>query len=180
MMDLEKLRYPIGKYSPGDIKMDMVKVWIEDLRVFPEQLSNTVSNLDDQQMQFTYRPDGWNIQQLVHHLADSHMNSITRFKWALTEDNPTIKPYFEAEWAKLYDVKLVPIDASLKILEGIHARLSTLLSEMSVVEFSRTYTHPEYGNLWDLAYTVGMYSWHGRHHLSHIDNALKTKKVTWS
>lgn len=176
-MDIEKLKYPIGKYNPGEIKIEMIHDWIEDLRQFPAQLSSIVDGIDEECLLYTYRPEGWNIQQLVHHLADSHMNSIIRFKLTLTEDNPTIKPYLESEWANLSDVKKVPIEASLQILRGVHARLSTLLSDMDVLEFARKYTHPEHGKSMNLAFTVGMYAWHGKHHLAHIESALRLKKT---
>ena len=157
----------------------MIKNWIGELRDFPELLTKTIEGVDDESLMFTYRPEGWNVQQLVHHLADSHMNSIIRFKLTLSEDNPTIKPYLEAEWAKMHDVKEIPISASIDILRGVHARLASLLSDMSMLDFSRTYKHPEYGKTMDLAYTTGMYAWHSKHHLEHIKYALKTKKVDW-
>lgn len=179
-MDIEKLKFPIGKYSPGEIKIEMINEWIEELRIFPKELSKVVKGIDKESLSYTYRPEGWNIQQLVHHLADSHMNSIIRFKLALTEDNPTIKPYLEAEWAKMHDVKEVPIEASLNILDGIHARLSSMLSDMGVLDFARKYRHPEHGKSMDLAFTVGMYAWHGKHHLAHIKSALKLQKAYWN
>jgi len=179
-MNIEELKYPIGIFKPGEIKIEMINGWIEELRILPELLSNTVKNIDGESLLYTYRPEGWNIQQLVHHLADSHMNSIIRFKLALTEDNPIIKPYLEGEWAKMYDVKEVPIEASVKIIQGVHARLSALLSNMGVLDFARTYTHPEHGKTLDLAFTVGMYAWHGNHHLAHIKSAMKLKKVNWN
>lgn len=179
-MDIEKLRYPIGLYKPGEIKIEMINEWIDDLRSFPSQLAEVVAGLNNERLMYTYRPGGWNIQQLVHHLADSHMNSIIRFKLALTEDNPIIKPYLESEWAKMHDVKEIPIEASLQILNGVHIRLASLLSDMGVLDFARKFTHPEHGRSMDLAYNVGMYAWHGKHHLTHIKNALETKKVNWS
>jgi hypothetical protein len=179
MMDIEILKYPIGKYNPGDINTDRIKNWTEELRVFPQRLTSKLRDIDAEKLKYTYRPEGWNIQQLVHHLADSHMNSIIRFKWTLTEDNPTIKPYFEAEWAKLHDVKQVPIEASLKILSGVHERLAALLSNMGELDFARTLIHPEHGLKMDLAYLTGMYVWHGNHHLAHIQAALKLKKKQW-
>lgn len=178
-MDIEKLQYPIGKYRPGEIKTEMIDDWIEELRTFPERLSVVLNGINEQSLKYTYRPEGWNIQQLVHHLADSHMNSIIRFKWTLTEDNPTIKPYLESEWAKLHDVKDVPIEASLQILNGVHARLSSLLSNLGEKEFARTFIHPEHGKTMNLAYLVGMYAWHGNHHLAHINTALKFEKASW-
>lgn len=179
-MDIEKLKYPIGKYNPGEIKIEMINDWIEELRSFPEKLTKVLDGIDEESLMYTYRPEGWNIQQLVHHLADSHMNSIIRFKWTLTEDNPTIKPYFEDRWANMYDVKEVPIEASLQIIRGVHARLSSMLSDMGVLEFARIYTHPEYGKSMNLALTIGMYAWHGNHHLAHIKSALKLKKAYWN
>ena len=179
-MDIEKLKFPIGKYSPGEIKFEEIQRWIEDIANLPEQLSEVLKNVDEEALSFTYRPEGWSIRQLVHHLADSHMNAFIRFKLALTEDNPTIKPYLEAKWATMHDVKEVPIESSVLILKGVHARLASVLRDMSVQEFSRKYTHPEHGKSLDLAYTVGMYSWHGRHHLAHIKCALKFGRAYWN
>jgi len=179
-MDIEKLKYPIGKYKPGEIKIEMINDWIEELRTFPERLAEVLEGIDKENLMYTYRPEGWNIRQLVHHLADSHMNSIIRFKLALTEDNPTIKPYLEAEWATMHDVKEVPIEASINILKGVHARLASMLSYLEVLEFARIYTHPEHGKTIDLATTVGMYAWHGNHHLAHIEQALKFEKAYWN
>lgn len=178
-MDIEKLKYPIGKYNPGEINIEMINGWIEELRTFPARLTEVIKEIDPEGLNYTYRPEGWNIRQLVHHLADSHMNSIIRFKWTLTEDNPTIKPYLENEWAKLHDVKEVPIEASLSILSGVHARLTSLLTDMGTLEFSRTFIHPEHGKTMDLAHLAGMYAWHGNHHLEHIKLALKFEKVDW-
>jgi len=179
-MDIEKLRFPIGTYQPGEIKPMNLPAWIEDIKNLPSQINTILEGIREEELNYTYRPEGWSVRQLIHHLADSHMNAFIRFKLALTEDNPVIKPYFEAEWARMDDVKLVPITASLSILEGVHARLSCLLSEMSIQEYSRTYTHPEHGKQFDVAYTIGMYSWHGRHHLEHIKNALAMKRAFWN
>lgn len=179
-MDLEKLRYPIGRYKPGEIDEAKLSMWIEELRTFPNRLDAALEGVDDETLKYTYRPEGWNIQQLVHHLADSHTNSITRFKWTLTEDHPTIKTYNEAEWAKLHDVAAVPISASLDILRGVHLRLSSLLASMSPTEFERTFVHPEYGKTMNLAYLTGMYAWHGNHHIAHIKGALEHQKEEWT
>ncbi|MDF1694418.1 MAG: putative metal-dependent hydrolase [Saprospiraceae bacterium] len=178
-MNIENLKYPIGKYNPGEIKMDVIKEWIEELRTFPSGLEEVLSQVDHDSLLYTYRPGGWNIQQLVHHLADSHMNSLIRFKLALTEDNPIIKPYLEAQWSEMYDVHHVSIESSIKILKGVHARLSSLLSNMSILDFAKTYTHPEHGKSLDLAFTVGMYAWHGNHHLEHIKAANQFQKIKW-
>ena len=178
-MDIEKLKYPIGKYSPGEIKFDEIQKWIEDITNLPKQLSEILKSVNEEALSYTYRPEGWSIRQLVHHLADSHMNAFMRFKLSLTEENPTIKPYLEAKWAAMHDVNEVPIESSLFILQGVHTRLASLLRDMSVQEFSRIYTHPEHGKSFDLAYTLGMYSWHGRHHLGHIKGALEFGRVNW-
>lgn len=180
-MDIEKLKYPIGKYSPGEIKFHEIESWIEDIANLPVQLSKLIiANKDKETLNYTYRPEGWSIRQLVHHLADSHMNAFIRFKLALTEDNPTIKPYLEAKWAAMHDVKNVPISSSLLILIGVHERLASVLRDMSAPDFNRKYTHPEHGKSLDLAYTTGMYSWHGRHHLEHIKSALKFGRADWN
>ena len=179
-MDIEKLRFPIGKFSPGEIQFDDLEIWLKDIQNLPNELSSLCKNLNEKELAFIYRPDGWTIRQLVHHLADSHMNAIIRFKLALSEDKPIIKPYMEGLWAVMDDVKTTPIQASLNILEGIHARLFELVKGMSVQDYSRTYVHPEHGKTWDLAYTLGMYSWHGRHHLEHIKLALKFERSNWN
>jgi hypothetical protein len=179
-MDIEKLKYPIGKFAPREIKFDEIKNWTEHISSLPEQLSEVLKNVDEDALEYTYRPEGWSIRQVVHHLADSHMNAFIRFKLALTEENPTIKPYLESKWAVMPDVKNIPIESSSLILRGVHERLTTLLLEMSVQQFSRQYTHPEYGKSIDLAYTTGMYSWHGRHHIAHIKNAIKFGKAHWN
>ena len=178
-MDIEQLRYPIGKYNPGDVKLEHISPWIEEIATLPQRLSEMVEPLSHEQLAFTYRPDGWNIQQLVHHLADSHMNAIIRFKLALTEDHPTIKPYSEADWTVMHDVIHVPISASLGILRGVHERLTSLLKHLNVSDFSRTYAHPEYGKIFDVAFTIGMYAWHGNHHLAHIQLALDHGRAEW-
>jgi len=179
-MDIQKLRFPIGKYSPGEIKFDEIERWIEDIVNLPTELKKVLENVDEEALNYTYRPEGWSIRQLVHHLADSHMNAFIRFKLALTEDNPTIKPYLESQWAMMHDVKEVPVSSSVQILEGVHTRLAAVLKDMSVQEFSRRYTHPEHGKSLDLAFTVGMYSWHGRHHVAHIKGALKFGRAYWN
>lgn len=179
-MDIEKLKYPVGKYNPGSIQFHQIERWIDDISQLPTELNQALLQVDEKSLSYTYRPEGWNIQQVVHHLADSHMNSIIRFKLALTEDNPTIKPYHEDRWATMHDVKNTPISASVAIIEGVHARLTSLLRGMSVQEFSKKYTHPEHGRSLDLAYTAGMYAWHGRHHVEHINNALKFQRAYWN
>ncbi|MEE9439681.1 MAG: putative metal-dependent hydrolase [Saprospiraceae bacterium] len=173
-MKTDKLKYPIGKYNPGKISMDKLEEWIDGIEKFPSLLRKTVKGLNEKELLKTYRPEGWNIRQLVHHLADSHMNSFIRFKLALTEDCPTIKPYEESNWATFPDANKQPIESSLLILEGLHSRWTTLLKNMSVTDFSKSFLHPEHKISTDLASTVGMYEWHGKHHLEHIKIAKKS------
>lgn len=176
-MSTEELKYPIGIYSkPQEITQELLSEYILAISTFPEKLKNEVHHLTDSQLDTPYRPGGWTIRQVVHHCADSHMNSLFRFKLALTEDNPTIKPYFEDRWAELADSKSMPVDAALKMIEGIHARWTVLLTSLSERELSRTFFHPESNKQYRLDETIGVYAWHCKHHLAHITTAKKTNK----
>lgn len=126
--------------------------------------------LSDAQLDTPYRPEGWTIRQVVHHCADSHMNAIIRLKLALTEEKPVIKPYFEDRWAELVDGKSLPIEPSLKILEGVHKRWVLLLENLTASQFQRTFVHPELGTEFSLAVATANYAWHCEHHLAHITN----------
>lgn len=169
------LRYPIGHYQPPDaIDAETRTSWISELQRLPSRLSAVVSGLNDSQLDTPYRPGGWTVRQLVHHLADSHLNSYTRFRLALTEDSPTIKPYDEKRWAELCDAKQAPIQPSLMLLEGLHERWVRLLSSLSEADFARTFKHPDLGEI-RLDWTVGLYAWHSRHHVAHIA-ALKARE----
>ena len=169
MIDIEKLRYPIGKYTaPDTFAADTIAGWIADIAALPKLIKTEVEGLTADQLQQTYRPDGWTIQQLVHHCADSHMNALIRIKLALTEDNPTIKPYMETRWAELPDTLELPINASLLILEGVHARMAILLKSLTAEQLQRTFVHPEHNRTQSIAFTIGSYTWHGKHHLAHI------------
>ena len=165
------LRYPIGKFSlQGDVVPDRVAVWIDDIAALPADLKRTVSPLNDRQLDTPYRPGGWTVRQVVHHLADSHMNSYIRFKLALTEDRPVIKAYDEKSWAELPDSK-EPIAPSLDLLGALHRRWVDLLRSLNWAQLQREFVHPESGAS-RLAVMVGAYSWHGRHHLAHIERLL--------
>jgi len=167
----EKLRYPIGKFIVPEVYTeDNIAQWKNDIKVLPGLITQAVAGLTDEQLETPYRPDGWTIRQVVHHVADSHLNSIIRFKWAMTEDNPTIKAYHEDLWAKLGDYKL-PLEPSLKMLEGIHARLTALFESFTDADWNRTFIHPESGATILLKRNLALYSWHGRHHLAHIEQA---------
>lgn len=163
----EDLRYPIGKFDSNiEVTPEVRKNFIQTIEDLPEKIGEAVKNLSDEQLDTPYRPGGWTVRQLVHHVADSHLNSICRFKLALTEDVPTIRPYFEDRWAELADARL-PIEDSLKIIEGVHSRWAVLLNSMSDEDFQRKLNHPESGE-WTLEKFLGLYDWHSKHHTAHI------------
>lgn len=167
MTDIEFLKYPIGRFSmPENPDIQKAKTQIKKL---PENIESAVFNLSEEQLDTPYRPGGWTIRLLIHHLADSHMNAFIRFKLALTEENPTIKPYDEAAWARLSDSKL-EIAPSLAILASLHQKWSVLLENMSDQDFSRTYFHPESVQKQSLFEVTHLYAWHGHHHLAHIQH----------
>ncbi len=171
---LEQLRYPIGKYQiPRKITQEHLQEWIAVLEHLPAKLEMLVTPLSEAQLETPYRPEGWTVRQLVHHIADSHHHSYIRFKWALTEDNPVIKPYREKEWSKLFDAKSAPIRISLDHLKVIHAKLVYLLKGLSPDEMQRVFTHPEGNKVTTLAENVGRYAWHGSHHAAHIENLIR-------
>ena len=173
-MDGEKLKFPIGKFDkPSKITEDILKIWVSDISTFPKRLSSEVLNLNDTQLDTQYRPDGWTLRQVVHHCADSHMNSFTRLKLTLTEDQPTIKPYFEERWAELHDAKGMPIEPSLKMIEGIHERWTVLLKHLSDEQYARIFIHPEHGKTFRVDENIGVYAWHCNHHLAHITETIK-------
>jgi len=174
-MKLQELKYPIGIFKkPETIKASHIEEWIHTIKNFPESIEQLTEDLSEENLAKTYRPDGWNIRQLVHHCADSHMNAFIRFKLALTEESPKIKPYFEDQWAELPDTLATRIMASLKLIEGLHARWAILLQSLRADDLERIYIHPEHGKKFTLAETIGMYDWHCRHHLAHIKNALNS------
>jgi hypothetical protein len=164
------LRYPIGKYqAPSNIDAAQRTQWIDIISTLPGELSATVEGLNDQQLDTPYREGGWTVRQLVHHIADSHLNSQIRFRWALTEDTPLIKAYDEKRWAELLDAKRLPVDSSLDLLSGLHRRWTELLRQMTEADFKRRLIHPESGEL-ALDWLLGLYAWHGRHHVAHISS----------
>ncbi len=169
--DLEKLKYPIGNFTwPKQISVPDLKKWISDIESFPSSVTQEVNGLSHRELDWRYRPDGWTIRQVIHHCADSHFNSFVRFKLALTEENPTIKPYEEARWASLPD-SLGPIETSLSIIEGLHARWCILLRDLDEKSLKATYFHPEQKFTRKLDETIGLYAWHCHHHLAHIRQA---------
>ncbi|MDR3273527.1 MAG: putative metal-dependent hydrolase [Flavobacteriaceae bacterium] len=175
-MNIEELRYPIGKFNPPEIiTPQILDHWIEDIASFPQRLKKEVEYLSEEQLDTPYRPEGWTIRQVVHHCADSHMNSFIRFKLALTENNPTVKPYFEALWAELPDYKSAPLEPSIKILEGVHQRWVIILQSLSEEDRKKSFFHPKDNKTIYLDEVTGIYAWHGNHHLAHITTLKKSK-----
>jgi DinB family protein len=174
MADLEQLKYPIGKFKrlSGPLTTAERVQFINDIAATPGVFRSLVTGLADRQLDTPYRPGGWTIRQVVHHVPDSHMNAYIRFKLAVTEHNPTIKPYEEARWAELKDGRTEPIAVSLNLLEALHTRWDVLLRSLSEADFSRTYFHPEMKSNVTLDQALAIYGWHGKHHAAHIRNAL--------
>jgi hypothetical protein len=163
------LRYPIGKFSfDSPIDDADCPILIAAIAEAPGALRAAVSGLTREQLDTPYRPGGWRVKQVVHHLPDSHMNAYVRFKLALTENEPTIKTYEEAAWAELTDSRRVPIEVSLDLLDALHLRWVVLLRSMGPVDFARGLVHPEHGRVLTLKQMLGLYAWHGRHHVAHI------------
>lgn len=161
-------RYPIGRFTHnGPVTGTELTAWIDQLEALPAQLRAAVVGLTDAQLDTPYRPDGWTVRQVVHHVADSHVNAYVRFKWTLTEDNPTINAYDEAGWAELPDLHAVPVETSLAFVDALHARWTGLLRSLDRDALARTFVHSESGET-RLDRTVGMYAWHGAHHVAHI------------
>lgn len=174
--NIESLRYPIGKLNfPKEVTPQQINQWIDDVASFPSSIEGLTRDLSEEQLQWKYRPEGWTIHQVVHHCADSHMNAFVRFKLTLTEETPTIKPYFEDRWAELPDTTEAPISNSLSLLTGLHSRWATLLKSMSNDDFKRKLFHPEQERELTLTFMLGLYAWHCKHHLAHIKQALEYK-----
>ena len=162
------LRYPIGKFHyDGPTNDEQKQQFIDEIARAPENLKSAIDGLSTVQLDTPYRPGGWTVRQVVHHLPDSHMNSYVRFKLALTEDEPTIKPYAEDRWAELADTKATPTEISLTLLESLHLRWVALLRSLAPDQWKRSFRHPELG-LMSLERTLALYAWHGRHHVMQI------------
>ena len=167
-MDISDLRYPIGKFNFPDAVTpeDRVK-FVGQIADTPARLKAAVAGLSDQQLDTAYRPGGWTVRQVVHHVPDSHLNSYIRFRLALTEDQPTIKAYYEDLWAELPDARAAPVELSLVLLESLHGRWVALLGSLSEKDWKRSFRHPELG-LVSLEKNAALYAWHGRHHVAHV------------
>jgi uncharacterized damage-inducible protein DinB len=165
---MDDLRYPVGPFErPAAVSETQLRQHIEDIAATPARLRAAVDGLSETQLDEPYRPGGWTVRQVVHHMADSHLNSYTRCRLALTEDTPTIKPYDEAKWAELADARTAPVETSLTLLDTLHSRWVTLLQSLTPADFERKFRHPDLGAL-RLDENVCLYAWHGRHHVAHI------------
>jgi hypothetical protein len=171
----EDLRYPIGRFRPvTPITSELRSAAIDAIAGLPDRMREAVANLDDSQLDAQYRPEGWTIRQVVHHVADSHMNGLIRVKLALTEETPTIKPYDENAWANLADARL-PVAVSLGLIDGIHARWTAVYRGMTAADFERSFVHPGLGDQFTLDWHLQNYAWHSHHHLAHITELRRTK-----
>ena len=170
-------RYPIGKFHfEGPLSEEQKKAYLNDIASTPATLRAAVKGLSDAQLDTPYRPGGWTVRQVVHHVPDSHMNSYVRFKLALTEDEPTIKPYAEDKWAELADTKATPVEVSLTLLDSLHDRWLRLLQSLTPDDWKKTFRHPALGPM-TLEKTLALYAWHGRHHVAHITELRK--QMSW-
>ena len=170
---MEDLRYPIGPYTPtAHPSPQQREEWLNVIAQFPAKLRHLLNGLSESDTLRTYRPEGWTIRQVVHHCADSHMNSLMRFKLALTEDHPTIRPYYEDRWALLDDGNEADLRPTLNLIEGLHHKWHLLLSNLSDTDWKETFVHPEHNRSFSLEETLGMYAWHCKHHLAHIQLAI--------
>ena len=168
-------RYPVGRFQrPGELSMEDRKLLIDQIAEAPAELRAAVAGLSAAQFKTPYREGGWTVQQVVHHLPDSHMNAYSRWKMALTQDNPTISPFMEDKWAELSDSREVPHHVSLTLLDSLHTRWLSVLRSMKASDFARTLFHPEHGQM-RLDDLLALYSWHGRHHVAHI-TALRERE----
>lgn len=177
-IDIEQLRFPIGEFQkPNLISKNDLDSWIATIEIFPKKIKTLTENLSIEQLNWVYRPNGWCIKQVVHHCADSHMNSFIRFKLALTEEVPTIKPYEEDKWAELTDGICDNISPSLQIIKGLHERWVLLLKSFGEEQLKRQFLHPANNKTSCLDEVIGIYAWHCEHHLAHIEQAILYKGV---
>jgi hypothetical protein len=173
---MDDLRYPVGKFTlQPTLTTDGRRTLIRQIKDTPAAMRQAIAGLTDHQLDTPYRPGGWTVRQVAHHVPDSHMNAYIRCKLALTEDNPTIKPYNETEWAKIADTAKTPVDVSLTLLESLHTRWSVLLDSLSEADFARPLQHPEHGQV-TIDWLVQLYAWHGRHHVAHITELRRRER----
>lgn len=173
------LRFPVGKFQMEDDNLtdEERRQLIEQIAETPDRLREAVGGLSDEQLDTPYRPEGWTVRQVIHHVPDSHLNSYIRLKLALTENEPTIRPYDEAQWARLPDSQETPVEVSLKLLDALHQRWVILLRALTPADFQRAFRHPELG-LVSLNKYLALYAWHGRHHVAHITSLRE--RMRWN
>jgi len=172
-MDLEKLKYPIGQFvMPEVFDVHQVEIWISEIEALPEHIQKATENLSDEDLNLTYRPGGWTLRQVIHHIPDSHMNAYIRFKQAFTEEIPIIKPYHEELWAETHEAKTGGVLMSILLLSALHQRWVAFLKTLNMEDYQRKYIHPAQEIELSLANMLGMYAWHGKHHLAHITNTI--------
>lgn len=172
-MEHEHLKYPIGKWSkPQAYSDEQIRNWIQDIRSLPADIHTALEGRGEEVFAYCYRPGGWTLRQLIHHVADSHMNAYIRHKLAFTENEPRIMPYREHEWAHLEDVQRVPVATSIALLTALHQRWTVFLEHVGYDEWDCGFFHPEHNRLILLKESLSMYAWHSRHHLEHIKLAL--------
>jgi len=172
-MDLQQLKYPIGQFiMPEIFDEKQAKIWISEIENLPGQIKKATENLSNEELNQTYRPEGWTLRQVVHHIPDSHMNAYIRFKQAMTEDIPTIRPYYEERWAETEEARDGDIEMSVALLTGLHQRWVAFLKTLKIQDYQRKYIHPAQGKELTLAIMLGTYAWHGKHHLAHITNTI--------
>ena len=162
-------RYPVGEFAaPAVVTPEDRTRWIVEMAALPGEIRALATEIGEARLERTYRPGGWTARQVIHHVADSHMNGYARWRLALTEDTPTIKPYAEAAWAELDDAREMEVEVSLRLLESLHKRWVRLLYSLPEASFERGYVHPEFGGKVTLGQSLANYAWHGRHHLAHL------------
>jgi len=171
----DDLRYPIGPFEPQPYSERLKEEWLADIRFLPTALEHSIANLDEAQLKTPYRPGGWTVHQLVHHVADSHMNAYCRFKLGYTENTPTISPYKEDAWANTTDVEELPVNISITLLFALHLRWHYFLTGLTASDWDKKVYHPEQKKELTLWFLFGLYAWHGRHHVAHIA-ALRSRE----
>ena len=175
---LKALQFPIGEFKVTDNPTEtQVSEWIKDIEIFPSQLKEVIKNTSAEALAYKYRPNGWTVNQVVHHCADSHINAFLRLKLSLTENNPTIRPYFEDRFGELIDSLDTNLTASLQIITGIHFKWTQLLKSLTVNDLQKTFFHPEHQTTFTILENIQNYSWHCKHHLQHVKNAINSNGI---
>lgn len=175
-MNIEDLKYPIGRFKKKEsYTSDEIKANLLSIKMFPNQLLECILNMDISQLDNTYRPDGWTARQVIHHIADSHLNAYSRTRRAITEDTPEVYGYLEQKWAELSDAKSMKIQPSLMIIQGIHSRWADLLKDTSDEILEKRYFHNWYNETFNIKEVLALYAWHGQHHLEHVKLVMKDK-----